>query len=391
MAAGSPRMLRELNDRAVLDLLADTAELSRAELESATGLSKAATSSLIARLEAAGLVEQVGVRGGGVGPRTQLWGLRANRGFIAGIDVTVDGVDVAVADLRGTVVGQRKATVPPSKLSKPLSTLVAALDRACNDAGIRRTDLNHIVVGVAGALDPKSGRLRYASHLRGWNELDLRDALESQFDVPVDIENDVNLIALNEKATGNALDAQDFLLLWLSNRGVGSAVVVGGELMRGAHLGAGEIGFVPVPDLARADTSPTGHRFGDRLAHAAIVDLARAHGIVGRTPLECLDKAVACGRDGEPFIEDLARRIAAGLAAVVSLLDPELILLAGELGTCGGEQLSRAVTDQLQRLVQSDVRLRIASEQSNSVRAGAVRAALIPAREHLFATASNGS
>jgi predicted NBD/HSP70 family sugar kinase len=179
------------------------------------------------------------------------------------------------------------------------------------------------------------------------------------------------------------------LLLWLSNRGVGSAVVVGGQLMRGAHLGAGEIGFIPVPDLAEATTSPTGQRFGDRLAAAAILDLARVHGIVGTTPLDCLQQAMSTSPHGDAFVRDLARRIAAGLAAVVGLLDPELILLAGEIGTAGGDAFSRAISDELQLLVKSDVQLRTAGEQSNSVRAGAIHAALSSARERVFAAASS--
>lgn len=384
MAAGSPRMLRALNDRAVLELLAATPELSRAELESATGLSKAATSSLIARLEAAGLVHRVGIRGGGVGPRTQLWGLKADAGHVAAVDVALNEFEVAVADLRGTVIGQHRARVPKTKPAQLVPRLAATIDRVCADADVETGRLSQIVVGVAGALDPKSGRLRYASHLRGWNELDLREAFETHFDTPVDIENDVNLIALNEKENGNALEAEDFLVLWLSNRGVGSAVVVNGELMRGSHLGAGEIGFMPVPDLAQVSTPLTGQRFGDRLAFDAIVELARAHGLTGATPLECLRKALAQGGEAEPFLLDLARRIAAGLAAVVSLLDPELILLAGELGTTGGDPLARAVSDQLQQLIPCDVGIRTASEQSNSVLSGAVRAALVPARDRIF-------
>lgn len=382
--SGSPSVLRVLNDRAALEVLVREETVSRSQLEGLVGLSKPATSQLLSRLEQAGLVAKAGHRQEGPGPRAQLWSLKADAGFAAGVDVSAGGIDVAIADLRGTVVGEE--FIPAAAGVSPRDSLMTALTAAGRKAGIAPESLSHVSIGIPGAVDPQTGYLRYASELPGWKQVDLLHVLDDVLPGRVTIENDVNLVALNEMAHGTAQGRSDFFLLWIAERGVGSSVVVGGELIRGATLGAGEIGFTPVPDLAKAQTPFAGNRFGDLITNAALLDLAAAHGIEAIGAIDALEQGL--GSDPDGFPRDFARRISAGLAAVVSILDPELIILDGDICVAGGAELSRLVSESLAELVEPRVPIVAGRDDASSVRAGAVQAALVPAREAHFAAGS---
>jgi len=387
MASGSPSVLRALNDRAALEILLREPKVSRADMEVLTGLSKPATASLLNRLEAVGLVKRVGLRDGGPGPRAQLWSLNADAAYVAGVDVTGTGIEVVIADLQGTTVSQHFSTIKPGEgMAAP--TLFDTLIKACRPLDIQPADLAHVTIGMPGAVDPVSGQLRYASDLPDWKGIDVLRFLVDRIRVPVTVENDVNLVALNEISTGTAQGVNDFVLLWLSDRGLGSSVVIRGELLKGATLGAGEIGFMPVPDLALASTAPTGHRYGDRLAQSAILDLASAHGISAVTGVDAVNQALAASETDSPFIDDLARRISAGLAGVISLIDPDLIVLGGDIAIAGGTRLCSRVSAALSELVEQVVDIRPGQSDASSVSGGAVQAAMIPARERCFAAGS---
>lgn len=379
---GSPSALRVLNDRAALDVLLEHPTVSRSQLEELVGLSKPATTQLLTRLEEAGLVERLGHRQVGPGPRAQLWGLRANAGFAAGVDVTRLGIDVEIVDLRGT---RRAVHHQPATDGDPAVALLAALDTACRSAGIAVPDLAHVVVGTPGSVDPATGHLRYAGDLPDWVGTDLLTSVGAVLPVPFTIENDVNLVALDELTHGKARGARDVVLLWVSDVSVGSSVVVNGELVRGATLGAGEIGFTLVPDLARRGNLPGGHRFGDLVTEKAVLALAAAHGIRATNAIDAVKQGVAGDED---FVTDLARRLTSALVAVVSLLDPELVVLGGSLCSTGGPVLRSHVAAALSELVAPEVVLVTARPEADSVRIGAVQAALVPARERHFAGGS---
>ncbi|MFC7615724.1 ROK family protein [Actinokineospora soli] len=158
------------------------------------------------------------------------------------------------------------------------------------------------------------------------------------------VDNDVNLAAVAERAHGTAADAESFALLWLGEEGLGLAIDLGGTLLRGARGGAGEIGYMPVGVPAEG----TVHDFHDLVSGQAIRELAAQHGITADTGHGAVAAAVAAGERG--FVDALALRIAVGLAAVVAVLDPPLVVLAGEVGQAGGAVLPDAVTAALREV-----------------------------------------
>ncbi|MFH9732700.1 ROK family protein [Streptomyces sp. NPDC017260] len=395
---GTPRVLRAMNDRAALGLLLEHGPLSRTRIGKLTGLSKPTASQLLARLEAAGLVLAGGTTEGRPGPGAQLYEVNPAAAYAAGVDVTPDRVLAAVADVTGRTVGRHELPTPGRRAAVPVVQQVTdALDGAVKAAGLARDDVHRVVIGTPGAFDPGTGRLRYASHLPGWHSPTLLDELAAALPMPLEYENDVNLAAVAEQRLGAARGHEDFVLLW-NQEGLGAALVLGGRLHRGWTGGAGEVGFLPVPGapLVRKVSRTGSGGFQELAGSQALPGLAREFGVApvpsGSYP-EAAAALVARGAraddDNDPhrrLLRTYATRLATGLASLVSVLDPELVVLSGTSLTAGGEALRALVQDELEELAASRPRLVVGEVTGHPVLRGALESALAATRDEVFDT-----
>lgn len=384
-----PRLLREINDRAALELLLASGPMTRGQIGDLTGLSKVTASQTLARLEERGLVEVVGTQGGGRGPSAALYSVVPSSAYVAGLEVEPGLIACAVADIHGRTMGE--VTVDPGEHDDPVPAVHEAITKACRGAGVSPGTLRGVVIGTPGVVDPRSGDVRFSFDLPGWHE-GIHEALADSLRREVTIENDVNLAAIAERADGAAQGVDDFVLLW-SSRGLGMAVMLGGRLHRGRSGSAGEIGYLPVPGVPLPEDIRTEPGRLPSLAGGlqslvsaeAVVELARGYGFTADGAGQCVKVAVAAGAEGEPLLDEIARRLALGVAAVCVILDPGLVVLAGEVGFAGGEALTSRVEEAVARIC--PVRPRVvttAVSDANPVLRGAVLAALDRAREQLL-------
>ncbi|WP_432133055.1 MULTISPECIES: ROK family transcriptional regulator [unclassified Streptomyces] len=393
---GTPRVLRAMNDRAALDLLLAHGPLSRTRIGKLTGLSKPTASQLLARLEAAGLVLATGTSEGRPGPNAQLYEVNPDAGYAAGLDVTPERALAAVADITGRTVGTHEVPAPGRKTAEAVVRQVTdALDGAVKAAGLARDDVRRLVVATPGAFDPTTGRLRYASHLPGWHSPALLDELAAALPMPVEYENDVNLAAVAEQRLGAARGHQDFVLLW-NQEGLGAALVLGGRLHRGWTGGAGEVGFLPVPGapLVRHVTKANSGGYQELAGSQAIPQLAAALGFsdipmgpYAESAAELVARAAAEDTaQHQLLLRTYATRLATGLASLVSVLDPELVVLSGALLTAGGEPLRALVQAELAELAASRPKLVVGDVREHPVLRGALESALAATRDEVFDT-----
>ncbi|MEU0444676.1 ROK family transcriptional regulator [Streptomyces tendae] len=395
---GTPRVLRAMNDRAALDLLLEHGPLSRTRIGKLTGLSKPTASQLLARLEAAGLVLAGGTTEGRPGPGAQLYEVNPAAAYAAGLDVTPGRILAAVADVTGRTVGRYELPTPGRRPAVPVVQQVTdALDGAVKAAGLARGDLHRLVIGTPGAFDPGTGRLRYASHLPGWHSPALLDELAAALPMPVEYENDVNLAAVAEQRLGAARGHEDFVLLW-NQEGLGAALVLGGRLHRGWTGGAGEVGFLPVPGapLVRKVSRTGSGGFQELAGSQALAGLARESGVTDvpsgpytEVAAALVARAARSDADEDPhrrLLQTYATRLATGLASLVSVLDPELVVLSGTSLTAGGEALRDLVRDELEELAASRPRLAVGDVTEHPVLRGALESALATTRDEVFDT-----
>ncbi|GAA0613734.1 ROK family transcriptional regulator [Streptomyces crystallinus] len=389
-----------MNDRAALDLLLEHGPLSRTRIGKLTGLSKPTASQLLARLEAAGLVVATGTTEGRPGPNAQLYAVNARAAHVAGLDVTPERIRAAVADIAGDVVGEFEVRTPGRRGGESVVRQVTdALDGAVKAADLVRGDLHRVVIGTPGAFDPGTGRLRYASHLPGWHSPTLLDELAAALPMPVEYENDVNLAAIAEQRLGAARGHEDFVLLW-NEGGLGAALVIGGRLHRGFTGGAGEVGFLPVPGapLVRQVTKANSGGFQELAGGQMLPRLARELGVADIPAGSCVEaatalvtrasEAVRTQRSGPErhLLETFATGLATGLASMVAVLDPELVVLSGALITAGGEPLRALVQHELGELAASRPRLVVGEVRHHPVLRGALESALAATRDEVFDT-----
>jgi predicted NBD/HSP70 family sugar kinase len=384
---GTPSLLRELNDRAALELLLAGGPMTRAQLGEHTGLSKVTASQLLARLEERGLVRVAGEQAGGRGPNAALYGVVPSAAYVAGLHVERGEVSAGVADVTGHVVSE--VSVDPNGTGHPVELVRGAVAAACRPAGVSPDALRALVIGTPGVLDPHTGEPRLAVNLPAWHE-GVLDALRSDLGRPVTIENDVNLAAMAERATGAAAGADDFVLVWIGI-GIGLAIVLNGRLHRGVGGAAGEIGYLPVPGvpLPQDVTHPATGAFQSLIGAQALLPLAAGYGFAEPTAGAAVRAAIAAaGSDdrGGAFLAELAGRVATGVAAICVVLDPGLVVLGGEVGLGGGSALADRVAAEVGRISPARPQVVPTGVTGDPVLRGAILAAVDQARGELLAS-----
>jgi predicted NBD/HSP70 family sugar kinase len=388
---GTPSLLRELNDRAALDLLLRGGTLTRSQISEYTGVSKVTVAQMLARLEERGLVTIVGEQAGNRGPNAALYSVVPSSAYVAGLHMESDLVSAAVADVTGRRVAD--VSVNPNGADDPTELVRGVIERACASAGVDLARLSALVIASPGVVDPRTGDPRLAVNLPAWHEGAL-DALRGVLHKPVVIENDVNLAAMTERAAGAATGADDFVLVWLGV-GLGLATMLGGQLHRGTAGAAGEIGYLPVHGAPLHTDITLPHSGGFQLLAdgAAVRALAADYGFAAPTAAEAVQAAVAA-QGAEPaasaaFLDDLAQRVAVGVASVCVVLDPGLVVLGGEVGRAAGTALADRVAAGVAAICPARPRVVPTGVPDEPVLRGAMLAAVDQARAGLLASVAD--
>ncbi|MGQ4478021.1 ROK family transcriptional regulator [Streptomyces sp. SAS_276] len=420
----SPSTARAINDRLALRLLQQEGPLTAGQLKQLTGLSRPTVADLVERLTASGLIQMVGESGEQRrGPNARLYGIVADRAYLAALDVRLEGVSVVVSDLVGRVLAEASVPIDGASGTGPaVEQAVALVERAAKEAGAEH--LHTVGVGAPGLIDPATGELRDTTGLPAWHRRLVAALHERLPGTHIVVENETNLAALAEQRDGAARDRDTFVLFWLG-MGIGAAVVLDGALRRGASGGAGEIGFLPVPGT-RGFPSATDCEggFHSLAGAAAVLELARECGVLGRAGEGAgaagvvrwavgevsgggaggdvgvgagtgdagdvgVDAGAGAGAgDGGDlaarFLDALADRLALGVASVVALLDPGCVVLGGEVGQAGGDELAVRVAERVTRMSPLPAEVRPSVLGGAAVLRGAQLTAQDGAQDELF-------
>ena len=379
---GTPRLLRALNDRAALELLLERGPLTRARLGELTGLSKVTASQLVERLEERGLVTRVGEQAGGRGPNAQLYAVRPSSAHVVGVDVGPDRVVAACADITGAVIGRVEQSTRDT--DDPVGVVHNAVVQAASSAQAQLSSVRRIVLGTPGLVDPGTGDITFAFNLPRWHS-GLLAALREDLHTPVVFENDVNLAAVAEAQSGAAQGLADFVLVWVG-AGLGLAIMLGGRLHHGSSGAAGEIGYLPVPGapIPRDVSRRAKPAFQQLIGGDSVRAVAREHGYPDADAADAVRAAVADGTAGGPMLDELARRLALGVASTCVVLDPPLVVLAGEVGQAGGAALADRVQHEVAAITLVRPRVVPTGLTEEPILQGALRTALDAVRDEVF-------
>ncbi len=159
-----------------------------------------------------------------------------------GIDIGGSSVKVGVVSRDGRVLTSRTGTLPFDRgRDTALKALFQQIDRCLEDAGIPLSEIIAIGVAAPGTMDLEAGIILQPFNVEGWENLPLRQLVEERFSRRVCLQNDANAAAYGEAWVGSGRGARS-LLLWTLGTGIGSGIILNGEILTGAHGHAGECG-----------------------------------------------------------------------------------------------------------------------------------------------------
>ncbi|MBE7189575.1 ROK family transcriptional regulator [Jatrophihabitans endophyticus] len=318
----------------------------RNEIARGSGLSRTTVSGIVAELLAGGLLAEAPDRrpAAGSGRPTTLLTLRPDAGSLLGVHLAHDGVQVALADLRGEILDVR--SVPLDMDHRPAEALGFATDAVRELADHSPTVASPVGIGVAISGPTLDGRpVTTGGLLPDWADVDVAARLERDTGLPVHVGNDANLGALAEGTYGVARDRPDFVYVMLAE-GVGAGIVLGGELYEGMAGAAGELGHV----LTTADGVIC--RCGGRGCletvaggPALVRALAPTRGSTTTVP-----DVLAWAADGDAgalrVLDDAGRAVGRALATACAVLDVDLVVVGG-YAAGAGEPLIDAIREGL--------------------------------------------
>ena len=426
--AGSAKLLRAMNSSATLAHLLQAGPLTRAELRERTGLSKPTTSEILRLLTDAGLAVVTGRTAGGVGPTAEIYAPNGDAAYAVALSVRDTlgsdrpSLGIALGDLTGTMRDRTERRIDFASTT-PAEAVADSLRDVCARAGVTLDRVRHLQIGVPGAYDARTDTLHQVD-VPGWARPNILGEIQARVGCPADatiaLDNDVKLAAIAERHRGVAAGADSFCLLWLGN-GVGLATDLGGvccavpagvrarsATCRSARAITRATAGRPAPRTAewpaagtagvrRARGRPGGADLQDLIGGPAVVALAAEYGIAATSPAEATAAAIARGIDA--FVERLAERIAFAVATVVAVLDPPLVVLAGEVAQAGGVRLRDAVAAALAPstpttcpgLADGDVEIAVTAVDDDAVLLGGLDAGLDALHESLISSLAQPS
>lgn len=335
-----------MNRLRVLDAVREHGAMTQVEIAGVTGLSAATVSNLVKELDGAGAVRLTpSIRNG---RRAVQVSVEGGRGLVAAAVFGDRDVRVAVGTA-GTaeVVSQKRMPLPADHAAdEGMAKAARMVQEMVEDSGHTMKDLDAMVLGLPAPIDMVTGEVGSTGILPGWQGVPVVGAMEAAYDMHVALENTANLAALGEARYGALQGISTGVYLKMSY-GVGAGLIVGGELFRGSAGTAGEIGHVTI------DENGPVCRCGNRGcldtfvgAQAVLAALRPSHGVV--TLRDVIQRALAGDLGCRRVLEDAGRHVGVALAGVVNLLNPEVVVIGGQVSRVG-EVILRPMRESIER------------------------------------------
>jgi predicted NBD/HSP70 family sugar kinase len=373
-------LLKDLNERTVLEAIRSGAPISRAEISRRAGISKPTVSLALQSLLEAGLVREAAHDPDGPSYGALFFEPVAEAALVLGVDVGARFLRGALCDLSGTTRARHDVELPVVDVGAVLEVVAGLRDALVGAAGLPADLIDCAVVGVPGAVDAERRLVRLADNVPGLEGRAFADELELRLGLPAQVENDINLAARGEQWRGVARGVDDFAFLSIGT-GLGAGVVLRGELHRGRHGAAGELDYVRAGlglDLDPCAAAVSGFAADMAAAAVARTTLAPPYDVRDVFAEARGGDAVACA-----VVEEEARRIALHIVPLAAVTDLALVVLGGGVGA-NGDLLLDPVRRLLAEWVPYPPRVEVSSLGEAAVLTGALSVGVGRALDSVF-------
>jgi N-acetylglucosamine repressor len=335
---GDRQLMVDMNRNLVLNVLR-TGAASRAEVVRATGLSPATVSTIVSELIASSLVVETGQGKSTGGRPPQALKLNDKSNYAVGLKLRSHAISAVITDLNAEVVHAEVVELPADLVARAPAAAVPAAPVLRAVSGAVRGSISHagigsgavvgVGVGIGGLVDADSGVCRYSPFF-GWTDVPVAVPLAEDLGLPVLIDNDVNTLTVAEQWFGDGHGVDHFVVVSVGE-GIGAGIVVDGKLYRGADGGAGELGHLPIADCGVPCGCGSSRCLETVASDGAILRQVRAAGLTNLASIAEVRLAAEAGDETcAAALRDAGTMLGIGIAGIVNVLSPRLVILCGE-------------------------------------------------------------
>jgi len=321
----------------LFQLLRDGVPRTRAELAKSTGLARSTVAVRVDELMRMGLITPVadGVSTGGRPPSQ--FAINPAAKVVVAADIGASHATVAITDLTGHVLDEHSEALDVALGPEPVLTwLIESTIELLTASGRTVGDVAAIGIGVPGPVEHSTGQPVNPPIMPGWDRFDIPGWIQQHLPMPVPVlvDNDVNIMALGERAV--AWPGVDHIMFVKVSTGIGTGIISGGELQRGAQGIAGDIGHVQVARGANVPCQCGNRGCLEALASGpAIARALREQGIEAHTGSDVVDLVKRGNIDAIQAVRQAGRDIGEVLTTCVSLMNPSIIAIGGSMARVG--------------------------------------------------------
>lgn len=341
-APGSTSSLRTANQRRVLDVLRARGTATQAEIARETGLASGTVSSIVRELAATGILSTEA----GAGRRGTTVSLASGAGVVAAVDFGHSHVAVALADMRGSLLGELSRRLAPEyDVEAGIGQAAVLLDHLLEETGTDASRVRNLGMGLPCPI--ADGVVMSSAIMPAWVGLDAGAVAQRRFGIRVHLDNDANLGALGEHRRGVGQGHANVVFVKVSS-GVGAGLILDGQLFRGTHGTAGEIGHLTFDEqgpLCRCGSrgcleayAASGHALEMMRTHLPAADQADSQAAIDAVIEAAQQGNVAARR----VFEDAGLHLGWGLATITNLVNPGVIAVGGDMSHAGSLLLDSA-------------------------------------------------
>lgn len=323
---GDQALVKKINKSLILHTIRKHPELSRARISEMTGLNKATVSNLVAELQEDQLVLEAGPGESSGGRKPLILHFNAMAGCVIGMELRVKQLTAILCDLNGNVLSEADSLLQRHNLDDVLAEMNTMIASLIAKAPSTPYGVVGIGVGVPGMVD-ENGVVLFAPNL-AWEKVHLRELLEESFSIPVVIDNEANSGAFGELNFGRGEDVRHLLYV-SAGSGIGSGIIIAGELYKGSRGYAGETGHMCIE--AEGIPCSCGSRgCWELYASEKAYDLASMELPAYRTP-DLIGFAARGNTAAERQFSEIGAYLGIGLTNLINSFNPELIVIGGPL------------------------------------------------------------
>jgi glucokinase-like ROK family protein len=348
---GNKKLIKELNRSLVINTILNYGPISRTRISEITDLGLSTISNIVADLIKKELIYETGEEESSGGRRAILLEFNCNDRFVLGIKIGLDGIIVGLVNMKSKILDQYFIACPiKSNEEMVLGILINAMRDLINKNHIKTEKIIGCGIGVSGLVNQKEGILVF-SKILGWKKIRLKEFLEKEFNFPIFVDKDVNVLTLAEKRFGAGKKINNFICITIG-KGVGAGIVIKGEIYHGSYGGAGDFGHIIIDKdgplcycgkrgcletftsdqfiINKAKEALSNQQ--DTMIKDFIKKKKDLDSISADTVLKAAQKGDIVSKN---IFQEVGKNLAMGIVNLISLFDPELIVIGGEGANAG--------------------------------------------------------